>query len=103
MDVRYEIEFTNKFQKDADMRDKMHAIDITAVEQERAEQFVVHTNSTTIPSSGTIRRTIQATLTADFLVQYPDDTTRRHALKNAFSGLFNQMLPAQTKESITLI
>lgn len=103
MDVQYQLEFTNTHQKDTYMQTRMAAVSIVPVEQERVNDFTVHTDSTTIPASGTIRRVITATLTADFLTRFPTENDRRAALKDAFKNVFGQMLPAQITESISFV
>jgi hypothetical protein len=102
MDVQYTIVVRNTHLKDADMAAKVAAIDITQVEQEREDDFVVHTDVTPSPpaTSGRIHRVITATLTADFLSKTdtgdPAKTidVRLAALSGAFKNVFSMQLPA---------
>ena len=103
MDVVYTLRVLNTYQKDSYVRDKMEAISIVAVEQERVDQFAVHTDATIIVASGEITRTITATLTADFLTQFPTFDMRIEGLKGAFKNVFAQMMPAEVFEGIGLV
>jgi len=100
MDVQYTIVVSNTYLKDADMRAKVAAVDITQVEQERVNDFAVHTDNTNIFATGSIHRVITATLTADFLSKTdtgdPATTVdaRLAALSGAFKNIFSMQLPA---------
>ena len=103
MDVQYTIDVENKYLADATMSAKVAAVDITKVEQERADDFAVHTDNTAIVVPGQIQRTITATLTASFESRFPTNNDRRVALNGAFRDLFMKNIPANVAENLSLI
>lgn len=104
MDVEFRIDISNKHLKDANVQAKVAGVDITSVEQERDNDFTVHTDATTIISVGNIRRTITATLTADFEFRFPTNNDKRYALEGSFQHLFALQVPAASvNENLTLI
>lgn len=103
MDAQYTIKVTNKYLADAAMAAKVAAVDISTVEEERGDDFAVHTDNTVIFAAGEIRRIIVATLTEDFESRFPSNDDRRYALEGAFESFFNFNIPASVTESLSLI
>jgi hypothetical protein len=85
------------------MSAKMAAVDITPVMQERVDQFTLFSDTTSIPSSGNIRRVIRVTLTADFMTQFPTNDDKTAALVPAFKNHFQKHLPAQITQTFSLV
>lgn len=103
MDVVYEIDIENKFLKDSDMAARMTAVVLTPVLSERADDFTLVGSPVTIPAPGIIRRTITATLTADFMAKYPTNDQKRAQLSDVFRAFFYLNLPGEVTETITLV
>lgn len=104
MDVEYTLDITNKYFADADMVTKIGGVNISPIQQERQDDFTVHTDDGgAIVSPGKIRRTITATLTAEFESKFPTEDQRRTALNGAFEEFFTKNVPAIVKENISFI
>ena len=104
MDAEYRItlDFSGTPMKAADALAKVAAVSITDIQSERALDFTVVADSTTIPNPGEILRLIRVTLTADFEAANPTNDMKYQSLLGAFKSAFSSRIPGTVLEAVDI-
>jgi len=103
MNAVFVITVNNQYLKDADVSDRVEAVDIAPINEEQRRWWTFVSSVMAVPAAGTITRTITVTLTEEFLSQFPTEAQRTAALTNRFKSFFNMQLPATVTEEISYV
>lgn len=101
-DVKYTLEVQVPTASDAVVFAAMEAVDIAPVLSERASQFTLCSDVTSIFAPGIIHRTIIAALTTDLQLKHPTSNDQYNVCLGAFKNRFSSMLPARVLESVEI-